>query len=886
MKRLDIPFNESMIAEISSDFDLRTPNREALTKLVETFSGDYNPSIMNVLDMATGAGKTYLMAAFIEYLRRNGVYNVLIVTPGKIVQLKTVKNFTAGSSEYIRGSISAPDIVVPSDYSKWRERQNSAFNQPFGAFRQDTAPLLFIFNIHQLIAPRDLEGETKSNGYDAARRKPRKFDEESGVLFEYWQGLDDLVIIADESHLYGTAAKKFHAALKEISPAAMVGLTASPDKHDHIIFRYPLYKAIEDGFVKRPVLAFRKNGYTGNNTEEQQLRDAMSLRAYKQRYYDAYAKYVGKKDLKAVLFVVCSDVAHATEISNLLASSSYFGRADKVLQIDSKHDDNITQKRLEQLAQPHSNVLAVVSVNKLKEGWDVKNIAVMTTLRAMASEVLTQQTMGRGLRLPFGKITGEAHVDQLDIIAHQSFEEILKSENILEEFGLDDAFSDSPHQVRDQVERAVRAVENPERFHFLKDSGTTLEDGTSVHTNSVEEVPTAPATELIASIGSTIGLADVDTLIPSKTIEQDVLNPSLPSGFTDMAGTLEPDAITGMDVALGFRTVNRTEKFSDVFYDFPRTHIDRINSDVRLKHIKDEDVERSARKISRGTDVLHRRELIARLSKGIIDSRKIEQAEIDSFCVDDEAVQKILVKAIIDTQHLTNNQANKNYAEQRLVPEYMEYSDIAPGEWTGKALSSAVYALQHLVMDFVKTELSKGHKEAKIYPYRMPNQNGYSLAPNENIYPQELVQSSEEWSKKRFYGGWQKCLFEAAKFDAYATEFMMAQEILELSPDIVWWDRLQGHDEVYIHYTEVNKYYPDFVVRDTSGVNWIVETKGIDSAEVQAKREAAELVVRSLAELDEYTNQKWGYLLVFQEHIKEAESWKDLIQLSKGGIVS
>ena len=42
------------------------------------------------------------------------------------------------------------------------------------------------------------------------------------------------------------------------------------------------------------------------------------------------------------------------------------------------------------------------SVNKFKEGWDVKNIAVVVTLRAMASEVLTQQTMGRGLRPPFG----------------------------------------------------------------------------------------------------------------------------------------------------------------------------------------------------------------------------------------------------------------------------------------------------------------------------------------------------------------------------------------------------------------------------------------------------------------------------------------------------
>src|SRR5699024_1310688 len=79
------------------------------------------------------------------------------------------------------------------------------------------------------------------------------------------------------------------------------------------------------------------------------------------------------------------------------------------------------------------------SVDKLKEGWDTKRIAVMCTLRAMASEVLTQQTMGRGLRLPFGKPTGHARIDQLDILAHTSFEELLNDENILQTFGLDGA---------------------------------------------------------------------------------------------------------------------------------------------------------------------------------------------------------------------------------------------------------------------------------------------------------------------------------------------------------------------------------------------------------------------------------------------------------------
>ncbi|MCF1694548.1 hypothetical protein [Corynebacterium argentoratense] len=37
----------------------------------------------------------------------------------------------------------------------------------------------------------------------------------------------------------------------------------------------------------------------------------------------------------------------------------------------------------------------IVSVNKLREGWDTKRIAVMCTLRTMGSEVLTQQVMGR-----------------------------------------------------------------------------------------------------------------------------------------------------------------------------------------------------------------------------------------------------------------------------------------------------------------------------------------------------------------------------------------------------------------------------------------------------------------------------------------------------------
>lgn len=390
--RLNISFDSDMLESISAEFDLRAPNKEALRQLVFTLDGDYDPTVMQVLNLATGVGKTYLMAAFVEYLRCQGVNNVVIVTPGKTVQTKTVQNFTPGTPRYITGAAVPPEVVTPQDYSAWIARTNGTATFSFG---REVPMLAFIFNIQQLIAPKEAEGDTHGGTQDAMRRKPRRFDENAGVLFDYLKNLDDLVVIADESHLYRSSAVAFNAALKELDPAAAIGLTASVDKAtDHVIYEYPLYRAIQDKYVKAPVLAFRKTGYgTDEASEEQQLRDALQLRAIKQAYYDSYTASQNRKHVNAVAFVVCSDVEHATQVAELLRTPEYLGRESAVLQVDSKHEDELTQRRLDELDQPESPVLAVVSVNKLKEGWDVKNIAVVVTLRAMASEVLTQQTM-------------------------------------------------------------------------------------------------------------------------------------------------------------------------------------------------------------------------------------------------------------------------------------------------------------------------------------------------------------------------------------------------------------------------------------------------------------------------------------------------------------
>lgn len=847
--KLNISFDSDILESISAEFDLRAPNKEALRQLVFTLDGDYDPTVMQVLNLATGVGKTYLMAAFVEYLRRQGVGNVVIVTPGKTVQAKTVQNFTPGTPRYITGAAVPPEVVTPQDYSAWIARQNGPARLAFG---REVPMLSFIFNIQQLIAPKEAEGDTHGSTQDAMRRKPRRFDENAGVLFDYLKNLDDLVVIADESHLYGSSAVAFNAALKELDPAAAIGLTASVDKAtDHVIYEYPLYRAIQDKYVKAPVLAFRKTGYgTGEASEEQQLRDALQLRAIKQAYYDSYTASQNREHVNAVAFVVCSDVEHATQVAELLRTPEYLGRESAVLQVDSKHEDELTQRRLDELDQPESPVLAVVSVNKLKEGWDVKNIAVVVTLRAMASEVLTQQTMGRGLRLPFGKYTGVWQIDQLDIIAHQSFAELLNAENVLQQFGLDEAI---PEPDKAKVEEAIRKAAEQSN----SDTGTDSTDGQA-------------STTTISWPGAGTSGASTGGVEPHPG--------TVPVGGSDSPGTGLPGVgvrtITEQEDEPTWELVSigRNPSFADVSYRFPVTTITVQQPLIDLSEISDAVIEQAARRVTSARDVLLRKEIIAALGKKLRAEDR-ESAEVDSVHIDDADAEEALVKLVINMSLVPKTEQTAHYVATFLVPKFRR--SVTFTGWTVKSLDSARAELLTLIKNYTTETLRATREVPTIHPKQMPG-TGYTLPLGEKVHDQ--IESRDQFMRGRVYGGWFKSLFAEESFDSFTGEYQLAR-LLNTSPGIVWWHRLHPQDQAFVYYNAKDRYFPDFVALDTNGVHWIIEGKderGRDDARVQAKRKAAEALVRRLVAEDAYAGQHWGYLIAYEQDTARADSWEDL----------
>jgi type III restriction enzyme len=153
-------------------------------------------------------------------------------------------------------------------------------------------------------------------------------------------------------------------------------------------------------------------------------------KAFQSTNADSFANLTIRKIPGAILDRCEWGTHHARDIREFIESEGFFaGRyAGKVAEIHSKLTGDESDENAQRLLniERDGQTEIVIHVNKLKEGWDVSNLYTIVPLRASASEILTEQTLGRGLRLPYGKRTGVEAVDTLTVIAHDRFNDIIE----------------------------------------------------------------------------------------------------------------------------------------------------------------------------------------------------------------------------------------------------------------------------------------------------------------------------------------------------------------------------------------------------------------------------------------------------------------------------
>ncbi|MEJ7567439.1 MAG: DEAD/DEAH box helicase family protein [Gaiellaceae bacterium] len=420
--------NGELVEAITARLDLRAPNREALEliayRLAEHYGEDGTIGFEGVADVATGVGKTYILAGAIEYFAALGTRNFAVIAPGKTIERKTAAQFTSGTAKSLLGGMEVEPVVITS------ENFNTA--EIATALEDEDQIKLFVFTVQALLKPESNVG-----------RKTHKFQEGLGKgFYEHLVGLDDLIVFADEHHCY--FGDKFSDAVRGLKPYAIIGLTATPHKKtlaDQIFYRYPLAAAIADELVKAPVIVGRKDDRTDWETK---LLDAARLLELKELAIEANKALLEGKTVNPVMLVVAKSIEDAEEVGRIVRDPSFAGgrfvaeSADKdpVLVVHSNAPD-VSLELLDAVEDPDSPVRVIVSVGMLKEGWDVKNVYVIVSLRSSVSEILTEQTLGRGLRLPFGKYTGIEILDTLEVIAHERYGELLQRHNVINQAFID-----------------------------------------------------------------------------------------------------------------------------------------------------------------------------------------------------------------------------------------------------------------------------------------------------------------------------------------------------------------------------------------------------------------------------------------------------------------
>lgn len=383
--------------------------------------------------LATGVGKTRLMGAFITYLHlHHKINHFFVLAPNLTIYNKLIADFTPGTPKYVFKGIAEfvqdpPQIITGDNYERADVARSGVL---FEAGIQ-----INIFNISKI------NSEVRGGKSPRIKRLSEYIGES---YFEYLANLPDLVLLMDESHRYRASAGV--KAINELKPVLGLELTATPFTEagkkqiafQNVMYHFPLADAMDLGYVKEPAVVTQKNFRADQVSDDQlekiKLEDGIRVHENTKVHLETWARQNDKPIVKPFMLVVARDTSHADQLQKYMESPDFFAGsyAGKVIQVHSNQGSEEKEEvvqRLLAVESPDEPTEIVVHVNMLKEGWDVTNLYTIVPLRAANARTLVEQSLGRGLRLPYGKRTGDQAVDTLHIIAHDSFQAIIDEAN-------------------------------------------------------------------------------------------------------------------------------------------------------------------------------------------------------------------------------------------------------------------------------------------------------------------------------------------------------------------------------------------------------------------------------------------------------------------------
>lgn len=837
---------------------------------VTSFERDF-PSLCFAL--ATGVGKTRLMGAFIAYLYLTGrSRHFFVLAPNKTIYEKLIADFSPESPKYVFKGIAEfttkPPLIVTGD------NYESGIGVRFESGRSTD---LFGSDVHINIFNVD-----KINKEENPRGKPRmkRLQETIGEsYYAYLSRLDDLVLLMDEAHRYRASAGA--NAIDGLNPILGLELTATPKTvgtrsvaFQNVIYDYSLGQAMADGFVKEPAVATRKDfdprSVGDRELEQIKLEDAVHHHDHVAVELDRYHRTTGAPKVAPFILVVAADTAEAKRLRDFIESEKFFrGRfKGKVAEVHSALRGEESEEAMQRLLalEKDSRTEFVIHVNKLKEGWDVANLYTIVPLRASASEILTEQTLGRGLRLPFGRRVSKGDdnefiaVDRLTVIAHDRFDDIIskarepgsivmKTVEIGE--GGEIALGGAMLVAAPSVAEMIVTGAHPELPGFVK------EQAAAFVFNSPQEGKTAEVTlDVIRRFERKLGSAealrdkDVQSQIADEVRElvrpvQGTLENVIDAPRIDQIVATVAETVADRTISIPQIVVLPKKHVTFTFEDFDLSSLDTINMRPIEDGIIIEDLRTQARVyLARTADDPHEARLEDYLVRYLIERNEIDYdahaallyklaaqvvARVASYLVDQTEVENVLLRH------------GRQLADFIFAQMMEHYRETPMGE------------------DDYEVTVTRGFMLLQAQPMNVPH------GQRVRDFKQAIAPLSE--TRRQVFGGFKKCCYPLQKFDSDPERRLAV--IIDADVRAHKWLK-PGRSQFRIDYRSGEAYEPDFVV-ETADRMLIIEVKArneLDDPIVRAKAAAAtKWCHTATAHASGATGKGWTYVLIPDDQI-------------------
>jgi type III restriction enzyme len=607
----------------------------------------------------------------------------------------------------------------------------------------------------------------------------------------------------------------------------------------NVVFDYSLGQAMSDGFVKEPAVATRKDFRPDSVTPEQleriKLEDGIHCHENVKAELDIYSRQSGRPLVHPFMLVVAQDTTHAEALRQIIEAEDFFGGRYKgrVIRVDSAVKGEESDEAMARLVglETDATTDVVIHVNKLKEGWDVRNLYTILPLRASASDILTEQTLGRGLRLPYGTRTGVDAVDTLTVIAHDRFDEVIRAARD----------PDSIIAIRKGVTVGQNGDVSPEGATVLE-SRSLMEGALTGHSAGLGDVAQAPfvfdTTEERIAANYTLrliqeryerelkkGIHQLNEPAVKARITADVEAIMVPVQAALDMGEARVNVAKVVDV-VAVKVAELTIEIPEIvvlpthdvrfgFRDFDLTGLEAIAKqpvadEIMVQRLRDET-----------------RTYLARAMEGAREERPenyIVRHLMDMPEVDYDSQSELLFK-------LSGQMVGR-------LREYLSSGEEVENVLLVHGKDLARFIFEQMKQHYWETPtdyratISRGFQLLRPQAFNVPAQNAV------RDFKVPVVPAGD--TKKHVFGGFRKCCYPYQRFQSGEEREFAVLIDSDNEPSVIRWMK-PGARQFQIEYASGQAYEPDFVV-ETKAEKLIVEIKAaneIADPVVQAKARAA-----------------------------------------------